>query len=414
MRLKDIRLNNVGIVSLLSFMALCPIFYDTAHKQQYGQLRLGQEQFYQLGATVLFAIVFLENIYLSLFLLWSIALYCYFNFPSIGGDYIQNIFWGLVLYQIAYKLINKDNVESVFKMVLVICALNMVWLALQLNHIDLIFLEEGKQIYTHDYVGLMGLKAFMGVFFALCLPIMAYFNPWLAVFFFIPIYLSDCSVAVLGGIASFIFTLWFKSKKLSLILILLLGIAGGLYVKRDVGSQGEMFVDRFSLWKVTMRDAFKHPFTGWGLDSFSHMGDFKPFMYFKNARTNETRAVGIEALRFHRETGQFPPMGTFVSKGDSINPWDNPHNEYVGLFYEFGLIGTLIILFMKRDMWMRFVPKPKIIALAGFFISLAIISLGQFPLHVARTACYIPIFLGIYYKLTDEDNLIQRSIDYGT
>ena len=412
MTIKDIKLDKIGMWLLLAFVAVCPIFYDTANVRGVGTLRLGQEQMYQLGATILFTIVFLENIYLAIFFLWCITLYFYFNFPPIAGNYVVNIFWGLLIYQIVYKLVDFKNVRKVFNVIACLAALNMLWIGLQFLNVDLIFLDKAGAVktYSHDFTGLMGLKAHMGIFFALAVPIVCYYRIWLAIPLFIPIYLSDCSVAMVGGISALLFAIWFQSRKLCIILTLLLGILGSIYIARDIKLSGEMFTNRLSLWKVSLRDAFKHPITGWGLDSFRNMGTFKPFMYFANARTGESGTVSAQALKMHNETGKLPPMD-FIKDGDSINPWDHPHNEYISLLYETGMVGVVIIGFLLVNIIHRFYPNDFIIPLAGYFIVILVVSIGQFPFHVARNGAHIPIFLAIYYKLTDLSKEMELSHD---
>ncbi len=401
---------------LLGFLFFCPIFYDPHMFIPSMGLRANQEQFFQIGATVLFAFVTLENSYLAFFYLWSVAIYCFYGFPQIGGPIVMNIFFGCIIYQIAYKLIKKDNVEKVFKMLLWLCVANIVWLILQMNKSDLIFLREDA--YTVDLVGLMGLKCFMGMFFALCIPILAYFSWPLALSFFLPIYYSQSSVAVVGGIAGFLFVLYYKSKKMFVVFLLIFIVEGGLFVARD--TKKGMFEDRFRMWKVVLRDAFKHPIMGWGLDSFRSVGEFKPFMYVENAMTLETRRVHYKALEIAKETHVLPPgkeYEGFVSPGDALNPWDNPHNEYIMLFYEFGIIGIMIFLAFAKNIKAIFITTPQIIAIMGVFIVFLIISTGQFPFHVVRLGYLAPVMLGAYYKLIKdqkEQEIQTGDVIYGS
>jgi len=161
--LKDIKLQDFPLKAFLVFVFFCPIFFDPLKTQ--GYLRLNQEQFFQVGATLLFAICFLENIYLSLFLIWSVVLYAYYGFPGIGGNYVMNIFWASVVYQVTYKLINSNNVDKLYKTIIYLCILNIAWMALQLFNFDLIFMDRGE--YAVSPCGLFGLKCFMGMFLAL-------------------------------------------------------------------------------------------------------------------------------------------------------------------------------------------------------------------------------------------------------
>src|SRR3990167_525684 len=265
MTIKDISLNKIGYKLLLAFIVICPIFYDTVNQGRIS-LRLAEEQFYQLGATVLFAIVFLENVYLSAFLLWSIFIYCYYGFPSIGGNYVMNIFWSCVVYQITYKLITEENAKAIFKCVLWLGVVCIFFIILQRFGLDFIYLRNADKAYNLDFVGIFGLKAFMGIFMAICAAMAAPSCLWLSALFLIPAYFSECSVAVLAIVVVIIFNAYHKSRKIFITLFILFGLlAAGYGIHDYVPQKGQMFIDRVSLWKVSLRDAAKHPIIGWGL-----------------------------------------------------------------------------------------------------------------------------------------------------
>ena len=400
MTIKDMKLDfkSIGFKVFCLFVFICPIFFDSQHMVNMGEtpLRVNQEQFFQLGTLVLFALVFLENIYLSLFLLWSVALYCYYDFPAMSGIMLMNIFWACLLYQVSYKLITKDNLKHVFTAILWLAVANIVFLCMQKTGNEFIFGRDG--VPTNDLVGLMTLKCFMGMFFAICIPILAYFNWQLSTIFFLPIYFSESSVAVVGAISGFLFTLWFRSKKAFFAFLAIFLIAGTLYVAHD--TKAGMFGYRFQVWKLSIRDYLKHPIMGWGIDSYGNYGTFKQFMYFQNVN-GEIRSVPLRAWEIQKETGLFPPMDGFAVKGYGLNPWGHPHNEYISVLFEFGIIGFVIWIFLCRDAWIKFFASKEVIALASILIVFMIISTGQFPFHVVRLGIFAPIMLGAYYKITE-------------
>lgn len=385
----------MGLRAFLLFLALTPIFFCSVQNNGNATLRIAQEQMFQIGTTVLYAIVILDNIYLAGLLIWAVFVYGYYQFPQIGGNYVINILWGCILYQVAYQLANEENIKKIFNVILGVCAFNILWVALQKADFDFIFFNLNSGLPQNDLVGLMGLKAFMGCLFAMFIPVLASVNVWLTPAFFLPIYLSESSVAMVGGIAGLLFHLWHNSKKAFSILIVILTVGGGLYVQRD--THANMFTDRFGVWKVSLRDAVKHPIVGYGLDSFRNVGLVKPFLYFKNYRTNKS-----EAFQFHPETQSFVSPKNFSLPTDACDPWDNPHNEFVSIIYEAGLVAMAIICFFMWDIKRRFSGTPNEVAIMGFFISLFIICTGQFPLHVTRLGVFVPVMLGVYYRITDE------------
>src|SRR3990167_4665742 len=76
--------------------------------------------------------------------------------------------------------------------------------------------------------------------------------------------------------------------------------------------------------------------------------------------------------------------------------WDNPHNLYISILYEFGLPGLFIFCGYNRQIFMRYknsVKNLNTIGLMGFVIAFFGISLGHFPIFLARCAAFIiPMF----------------------
>jgi len=75
-----------------------------------------------------------------------------------------------------------------------------------------------------------------------------------------------------------------------------------------------------------------------------------------------------------------------------VNKWDNPHNLVISLLFEFGLFGLVFLIGYLRQLsiWFRrAVKEPNTIALAGFLIGVLIISMGHFPLFLARIVVFV-------------------------
>lgn len=399
MRFKDITFRNAPFRLFLLFVAICPIFFDPSKSFEWLSLRLNQEQFFQLGCTVLFTIVFIENIYLCLAVLYSILLYSYYNFPVMSAEYVTNLFWAALLYQVSYVLFTDQNIKTFFKVMIGVCLLNIVWLILQATGNDLIYQSPTIHGYSREFVGLMGIKCFMGILFAMCIPFLASFGRWqrwASALFLIPCYLSHSSVAMVGGIAAFLWTFWWESRKAFFALLVILSIGGAFYVAND--HKTGMFDNRYSLWRVTLRRSMEHPLIGWGLNSFSKVGSLKQYVYMNNPRTHETKDIPYTTLKAYMETGQFPKMD-FVKEGDTLDMWEHPHNEFISLFNEWGLLGLLLFGFFSYDVYQGFFLSRQMIALSGFLIVILITATGQYPLHVARIGYLVPVVLGAYYKL---------------
>ena len=406
MTLKHLKFNDIALKALIAFIFICPMYYNNSINLGDSTLRISQETAFQWGITVLFAVTLLENIYLALFLLWSCFLYVYFNFPSIGGNYVMNIFMFCLLYQIVYKIVNVDNVHRIFHAITIFCAINLVMLLMQTLGYDPLFMRKGEMNF--DKVGLMGLKAFLGSFLAMCIPIVAYYNVRMSAMLLIPIYFTESSCAMLAGMVAYIFMIYQfhlkKARRVFLVILFVFMSLATIFVIKDYKTL--MFEDRFSLWKISIKDSLTHPVVGMGMDSFRNLGNFKPFVYFKNVRTNESFKVSRESVLEYINTGKLNvPSGSNVKQGDTLDPWDHPHNEYVSLLYEFSIVGCLIILFFMRNIYIRYKAMSfnrTVTLLFAFFIIVSIISIGQFPFHVARNVYLIGIMLPIFYKLTEK------------
>lgn len=305
------------------------------------------------------------------------------------------------MYEAAYRIINEDNIKMLFYFMIVFALINMAYMILQGFGWELLYQEFGKSGYQPQMLGFMGLKAIMGVLFAISIPFFAFRYPVLSLGLFIPIYVSECSSAMGGAIVAYLWQLWFLSKKWFCIAVGIMCIGGVIYAYHD--SKAGMFTDRFDMWKVALRDAVKKPILGWGPDSFRCVTPDKQFMYVKNVRTQKTFHLDVRDVAEYDHTHKYDmkKYGSFMKEGDTLDPWDNPHNEYIKLFYEFGLPAVLILGFLAYDIKQRFAPLKYLIPLVGFFLSLLVISVGWFPFELARIAIYIPIFLAAYYKLSD-------------
>ena len=134
---------------------------------------------------------------------------------------------------------------------------------------------------------------------------------------------------------------------------------------------------RLPVWHKALIHAAKRPITGWGLDSFRRSDlSHKNFTYvnpphFALARDGKTKIL-------------------------ETSSWDNPHNLYISLFYEWGLFGIIILIGYLRFLGLRFKHATKdreLLGLAGFIIALLIVSFAHFPLFLSRMAVFIiPIF----------------------
>ena len=157
MKIQDLNIKRINIWFLLAFIFIAPVFYYNGVNFGIQTLRISQEQFFQVGVTVL-SIFIIENIFVALFLALTVFLYFFFDFT--GGNYLINVFMGCLLYQIVYKFIEKkEDVDMAFKAIMLVCLVNIVMMLFQVLDFDFIYNKKG----ILDPVGFMGIKAALGL-----------------------------------------------------------------------------------------------------------------------------------------------------------------------------------------------------------------------------------------------------------
>ena len=125
---------------------------------------------------------------------------------------------------------------------------------------------------------------------------------------------------------------------------------------------------------MSLRYAVIHPITGWGLDSF------------RNGTGEPGGEKHVYAMQTHAQIVSGRPKELHLAI------WDNPHNLYISLFYEWGVFGLIFLGGYIRFLALRFknaIKTPNLLALTGFIIVFFVTSLAYFPIFLARMAIFI-------------------------
>jgi len=415
-------------ILFIVFTLLCPTFFIISETIEF---REGQELFYQLATTVLViaSLAFFErepirknkvNIWIGIFGIYSILLFALSGF-KLGLSIMFNIFLGILLY-FATLALKKEDTKQIFNAMIWVCILNMLYIALQNIRLDFIFMIKGEhgvvEPINKDTMGFMGIKAALGIYMALGAIAIMFFHPWLALALLFPIYLSQSTGAVAGAFSGVLCYFWWMKRKVFKILLPIL-IVGGIAYVVFVDSPTGMLGTRSPMWKLAMKDAFygfnlhagqlqspylRNPFTGFGLGAFRE----GPILYFKEFDTNITlRAiktpqglVDVAGNRFKMKDGYL-----YTPYDKRVDWWDDPHNEFVHLFYDFGLFGVIIIGFILYYLTMRFrnsVKSKELIVITSMLVVIGVTSLTQFPMHLARLGYLMPILLGLFVIHTED------------
>lgn len=350
-------------------------------------LRQAHQAVFMVAMIGLFGLVF-NNIWISLFIGWTAFLYSFFKF-STGNIYITNILFGSILYLLTIMGFKKENINLFINAFLWFVFANVIYMVVQLAGYDFVY----KKIVYHwfkEFVpntnphGFMADDSILGGLLAMAIPVLASRRSRLAMIgsvgLFIPLYLTETSLCFLAGIAGFLFVLFYKiRRKLWIALLVILIFLGGFYINK-VDTLG---TERFPLWRRILQDCMMHPITGWGLDSFRNTTPQKDFKY-TNYTTHKDNILYKDGKRYN------------ITK---VEYWDNPHNLLLSLFFEFGFFGLVIFTgFMRRNV-LLFKNNPKTsntVGIAGFILAFLLVSMGHFPIFLARCACYIVPFFALY------------------
>lgn len=349
------------------------------------QFRECQQIFLICGVMAIMAL-WLKNIWIIGFVLWSIFSYISHGF-QMGQVYLSNIFFGSVLYFFSLGCFKKEDIYKYLNVFIWFVVLNLWYIVPQTLGYDPIYqmtmwTQNGFEGFqeSNDPVGFMAFRSAMGMLMAMAIPVVMTRTWKLAklcgFLLIIPIFVSSASIAIIASGFAILFVLWHskfgKMRKFKTLIITLLALAflvgGCLYAtKRDDALRS--FGERADQWKLVMRDAMIHPIAGWGMDSFRNITEEKKWHYAKCLN------------QIQGKDNQF-----------ATDIWDNPHNMLVSLFFEGGIIWVIMFLGYFIDITRRFLRSyrmPNTVALYGVMIVAFVLSLSHFPLFLARFMCFL-------------------------
>lgn len=397
------------------------------------------------------------NVTLGATCLW--CLYLFISKYYMGWGMLLNIFLGIGVYFTAVKTLKKEDIHILIKGIGIFMIYSIVYFSFQ--HLgydmrDLKMLVMGKPQGVPD-CGFWGYKAPFGMFLAFTLPLILSMSwtteihikfregvtgiwnnvksilsvysinllkilsacAWMCLLM-VPIRYADSTIAIIAGVCGIMFFLWFRKRILVWFMVIPL-IIGALWFVIKIDNPMGMQCSRINMWGKVIQDIHAEPL-GHGLDSFRNpilqaKVNIKAIRYYKNAfndithravRTAKIDDIKVEDWTFENGLSEDEIKAAKARLEVSVNAidfWDNAHNEFLQAGYEMGvpMMGGIIVLLYL--LWIRFKRSTKTQFIVGSFASLMVIflcSMTHFPLHLARTGCFVPIILAIFMLSTED------------
>jgi O-antigen ligase len=292
-----------------------------------------------------------------------------------------------MLFHITTLVFKKKHIEYYLNMVLWFTVLNIAYMIVQTCGMDRMFvgwkIHPGavEYIVSNDPSGFMMFKGGMGMLAviaqAILLPRPGKWAKVAGLLMVVPIWISRASICLIASAVLIGFNFWQLNYYVNvfryrihrgyvLAVASVLMTLGVLFFAGKVDNMTSSFKTRVDQWSILVKDCSMHPITGWGLDSFRVETGWKPFRYCAN----------------YKQEG----------KDITMDVWDNPHNLYLSLVFEWGIIGLLIVIgyFRQLVLWFQRSDRSRdVLALGGVLLGVAIISLAHFPMFLSRLAVIV-------------------------
>lgn len=334
-----------------------------------------QEMFFQYGVMGFLAVCLFvprtrpfTNFYLALILAYVILNTVLFHFTPNSRLKLLNFFLGVALIKELAERVDLDF-KAIGNLLALFCALNVIWLALQIHNIDPIFKSSMPQNMPEpDQVGFMGLKANLGCLAAMAFPFIFAANPFNAIICIPLLWFGKSSTAVVALIASLLFLLWHKNKKIFWA-VFIAAVAAGVFYILKIDMPSGQFPKRFNIWFAGINYiAGSKPWFGMGLGSWA--------------------VTGFTTLQ---ENGQ-------------PQTWTWAHNEFIQWIFEAGIIGLVLLYCYFKNIWSRIdLTFHRHRMAISILIPLVVVSLFHFPFHLGRFAGLACYMLACVEALLQED-----------
>jgi len=352
-----------------------------------------QELFFRYGVFVLFGLSFfskpkrhLKSVVLGLLLVYCISISTFMSFDLVTRRTLMNFSIGIFFYKMVVERAEADISKYAFWLYWLLVA-NLVLSFLQTAQLDPIFGHVRPELMPYDdEVGFMRLKATLGGLASVISPILFVLSPWLSLVSLPLLWYGESSTAILGFAAGTLFVLYYQSKRwIYFFLVLILFLTGGAAYVLKYDMPGGQFQERFKVWWTSSSRVLKqNPYFGLGGGKFAHSKFITPQgveMDVIDYATAERRKIPVKL--------PYPPLS-----------WIWAHNEFLQFFFEFGIVGfVLIVLFLKNRVtdFRRFRKDNQLQCLFGCLIAIVVFSFFHFPFHLGKTVGLCLFLMALFH-----------------
>lgn len=392
---------NFKVDWLFLFILLLPTFYIPGL-----DVRHTQTNFFQISMFVLLAI-FHVNRFFGLFLLWATIQFVFFDKIPNDSMTLQNIFFAAFLYHFISKYATLSK-KYLWALSLVL-ALSVLWIPLQIFQHDPIFVPVSTNPYVSqtvitDFAGFFGMTAAMGNYAAMVMPFAFILNPVLIPVCLIGLFFSKSSFSIVAALVASLFFFWFRKRIIFWAILLIFGTSSAVYVLKYDMPHGQ-FSRRAHVWELILKEACMKQFLGHGIGSYN-----SEYVFIESSKTlHNTMATNpAQLLKFLAEDSKDnPKVLDFISRmnpnqadfasvrdvmmkeGLDFHPWAEAHNDFLQVFFEFGLIGLVLIGWYIYDIFKRFFKLGLeknwfALSLLSSFIAILIVTNGHFTFHLTK------------------------------
>jgi O-antigen ligase len=231
-------------------------------------------------------------------------------------------------------------------------------------------------------VGFSAAKDQTGTFFALTTPILLSFHPLLGIISLIGCIVSKSSFAFISSIISGLFYIYFRSKKIFLVSLVVLSVFGLIFFGKYEKVRIADFKTRFSVWSYALTSVAKGNIT---------LGNAE--------KTITVKCNPAFGFGFGRFLSLFPYVPQRPHFNYSNEKFTHAHNDYVEFIFELGYIGLILLILLIGSIIYSFIKSKKDIELVLYFsvlIAYMLNAFGNFLSQISVSGAILIVYLGMY------------------